>query len=280
MRPIILYRRPGYEDRDVEFVKELEAMNKHFLTVGSRMDVCSNELIIPRYSSLPYYKELEYDVNIIDSQLINSYRQHEYVADLNNYYWDLEGITPKTWMRPCDVPTNEEGSFVLKGKTNSKKFCWDTLMFAADRSKIMDVYCGLQEDSLIGCQDIYIRKFVPLYNYAISVRSLPISKEFRFFVAYKQILCGAFYWSSFAEWIKEQTGSVPSADEVPMEFLKEVIGRVGDKINAYVIDIAQTVEDEWIVVELNDFTMSGLCENEPEILYSRLKEVLMERDIY
>ena len=238
------------------------------------MEVSENELVICRYSCLPFYKELEYDVYLSGSELINPFKQHRYVADIKNWYCDLEDITPKTWFAPDDIPKNETGSFVLKGETNSKKFLWDSHMFASDRSKVMDVYCRLQDDGLVGSQDIYIRKYVPLFNYATSVHNLPISKEFRFFIAYGKVLTGAFYWSNFAEEIKEQIGNVPSADEVPKEFLQNVIDRVGDNANFYVVDIAQTAEGNWIIIELNDGQMSGLSENDPNILYRELKKVI------
>lgn len=257
MRSVILYRHPC----DISFDNELNVMQRYFYCTNSRMDIQFGDLVIPRYSSLPYYEEQERDINKVGAKMINSYRQHEYIADMNNYYWDIKDLTPKTWFKPSDIPFNEEGSFVLKGKTNSRKFLWDTHMFAENRNKVMDVYCKLQDDSLIGCQDIYIRKYVPLYNYAIGIGGLPISKEFRFFVAYKKILCGAFYWSSFSEEIVEKFGSVPCADIVPGDLIFEVIDRVGDNSNFYAIDVAQTVNGDWIVVELNCGTMSGIREN-------------------
>jgi hypothetical protein len=270
MRPVILYRDPC----DISFDQELETMRRYFYCTNSRVDIQKGDLVIPRYSSLPYYEEQERDINKAGAKLINSYRQHEYIADMNNYYWDIEDLTPKTWFRPYDVPINEKGAFVLKGKTNSKKFLWDTHMFAEDRNKVMEIYCKLQDDTLIGCQDIYIRKFIPLYNYAVGIRGLPISKEFRFFIAYKQILCGAFYWSNFAEDIAEKFGLVPCADVVPGKLIFDIIERVGDNSNFYTIDVAQTAEGEWIVIELNCGTMSGLSNNCPNILYYMLKEVI------
>ena len=43
------------------------------------------------------------------------------------------------------------------------------------------------------------------------------------------------------------------------------------------IDVAQTESGEWIVVELNDGQMSGLSENNPEVLYKNLTTVLRNK---
>jgi hypothetical protein len=105
------------------------------------------------------------------------------------------------------------------------------------------------------------------------IHGLPITKEFRFFVAYGEILSGGYYWSSHVEDLPE----VPSASEVPSSFLKEVISKIGHKANYYAVDIAQTEMGEWIVIELNDGQMSGLSENDPYVLYGNLRKVIDEK---
>jgi hypothetical protein len=56
-----------------------------------------------------------------------------------------------------------------------------------------------------------------------------------------------------------------------------VIDRVGDRANFYAVDVAQTVAGDWIVIELNDGQMSGLSENDPEILYCNLLETVQKQ---
>jgi hypothetical protein len=101
---------------------------------------------------LPFYKEFEDDIKYLGGNLINSYREHCYVADLQNWYYDLEEYTPKTWFRLDQLP--ETGPYVLKGKTNSKKHKWSTHMYAKNKEKAMNVYSLLSTDGYIGHQDI------------------------------------------------------------------------------------------------------------------------------
>ncbi len=251
---------------------EIRAAKNYFNCIESLMQVEEGDLVICRYSCLPFYKELQGDIDLAGGQMINTFKQHNYVADLRNWYQDLEPFTPQTWFRLEDVP-EREGPFVLKGKTYSKKHNWKTHMFAQNLEEAKEVYWRLCQDGLIGSEDIYIRKYVPLVRYAEGLNGLPITKEFRVFVLYGQVVCGAYYWTGYDEVI----GHTPSFDEVPMDFLAEVVRRVGSKINFYVVDVAQTEEGSWVVVELNDGQMSGLSENNPDTLYKEMKAILSKQ---
>ena len=106
MKPVVLFRHSLADQ------KEIEACSKHFKIIGQRGSVQPDQLVIARYSALPYYNEFERDIALHKSRLINAYSQHQYVADLRNWYYDLEGLTPKTWFQLHEVPKNE-GPFVL-----------------------------------------------------------------------------------------------------------------------------------------------------------------------
>jgi hypothetical protein len=268
MNPIILYRN------DTDWRAEEHAARKYFTCISRRMEVPENVLVIPRFSALPFFKELEDDVKYAKSSLINNLSQHQYIADLQNWYYDLKDFTPETWSDLSRIP--EEGPFVLKGETNSKKFLWNTHMFARNKREAIEVHSRLLQDSLLQYQKIYIRRFVPLEEVDVGFNGLPISKEYRFFVYKRKILSGAFYWSSHD--VKADH------NEVPREFLNDVIDKIqctelADPPNFYVIDVAKTKSGDWIVIELNDGTMSGLSNNDPDVLYRELKEALDDQSL-
>lgn len=267
MRPTILYRRGMNPDEDDA---ELRAAREAGLRViHQRTDVLGDELVIARYSCLPFYKELEIDIQNREADLINTYRQHRFIADMREWCYVLDELTPKLYDRLQDLP--EKGPFVLKGETNSKKHQWDTHMFAADKRAAGEVYSRLQDDMLLAQQTICVRDYVPLKRLATGFNGLPITNEFRFFVLREEILCGAFYWASHVGDLE----SVPSADQVPRKFLNRVIKKIGDRASFYVVDVAQTETGEWIVIELNDGQMSGLSCNTAEALYGALSRVLL-----
>lgn len=65
-------------------------------------------------------------------------------------------------------------------------------------------------------------------------------------------------------------------NEVPKEFIQEVIEKIGDEVPFYVVDVAKTDEGNWIVIELNDGQMSGLSANPPKIFYKNLYQIIFE----
>ena len=260
MIPCILFRySQGFEE-------ELRIAKKHFVVKEQRTTIHANSLVIPRYSVLPYYKELQNDLEIMHSKLLNDFTEHLFVANLSWWYPILEKLTPRTWFQLHEIP--DKGPFVLKGSTNSKKFEWNTHMYAETKKDAIQVHGRLMRDGLIGSQDIVIREYVPLKKLTQGFQGLPISEEYRFFILDGEILAGGFYWSSHTEDLPEK----PDVSEVPSSFLQKVMKAIGDRIRFYVIDVARTASGEWIVIELNDAQMSGLSDVDPEVLYSNLKK--------
>lgn len=274
MTPVVLFRG-GYDDP-----KEPDAITRYFPMVTYRAAVPKGSLVVCRYSALPFYRELCQDLEYGGSTPINSLKQHRYLADLGNWYRDLEGITPCTWAHLDAVPA-EEYPIVLKGETNSAKWQWRHKMLAHDRAAAIEIRSRLQEDSMIGSQSIYARKLValrrinPVNDPCAWTSGPPRSREVRFFVCDGTVLCGASYWPSC-----ECEGDYPDPSEVPTSFLQDVIDRVGANARFYVIDVAQTEAGHWIVIELNDGQMSGLSDIHPDTLYQALHRVLQPDDGY
>jgi len=246
MKPVILYRGDSFEQ------EELEIASKYFYCTNRRPNIKENNLVIGRYSLWPFYSEQEKDIEYVGAKLINSSHQYRYIADLKNYVFDLKELTPRTWDNLQDLPNNI--SFVLKGETNSRKSNWKQDMFAVDKKAAIEVHGRLSNDSLIGYQNIYIREYVPLVKYMDGINGMPVTKEFRFFVAYGKVLCGDYYWQNYIDDLPNK----PDMNEVPQSFLQEVIHRVGNNSNFYVIDVGQKISGEWIVIELNDGQQAGI----------------------
>lgn len=261
--PIILYRKADMEP------DELEAAERYFPVTSQRTTIPQHALVIGRYSVLPFYRELERDVLNLGGRLINSARQHEWIADLRNWTEDLADLTPQTWYRMSDVPRNA-GPFVLKGMTNSRKDRWRTHMYAESWEEMTQVHYRLSDDALISSQGIAIRKYVPLKTYMTGLNGQPITQEFRVFAAYGQHLTTAYYWSSHIDELKERGIRIVNP---PVSFITSVIKRIGDKANFYAVDVAQTEAGGWIVIEVNDGQMSGLSETDPDELYRALRTV-------
>ncbi len=267
--PVVLMR-PGLAEEE-----ELQVARKYLPVYENRGKVPDNSLVIGRYSVLPYYRELEEDLKVGGSKLINTFNQHNYVADMKQWYADLKDFTPRTFFSLSAFKASQpQGSYVLKGQTNSKKQQWNTHMFAATPADVDDVHRNLCDDGLIGDQEIYIREYVPLRNFGEGIRGLPISEEYRFFVLDGHIVGSGWYWSQFPE-VREENHLGPWL--VDQTFLRDAIDAVGHAIRFFVIDIARKADGGWMVVELNDGCMSGLSEVDPTVLYSNLQQRLAKQ---
>jgi hypothetical protein len=237
---------------------------------------CYDALVIGRYSVLPWYEELDKDLAHQGSRLINSTAVHNYIAEMRWYPSLGPNLTPETWRFGLDSVPDDCFPVVLKGETNSKKHLWDTHMYAETKADAVQVMLRLFDDSLIHSQKVVVRRYVPLKTFMTGLRGLPITEEYRFFVAYGKVLAGGFYWSSHVDDLPE----VPKASNVPKEFLDEVIDALSPvlKYSFYVVDVARKEDGGWMVVEVNDGQMSGLSEVDPDELYINLRTVVQENN--
>ena len=262
-RTVILFRETLAE------AAELAIARKFFPVIRDRERAAQGDLIVGRYSVLPYYDELARGLTLSRATLINSYREHRYVADIRQWYPDFEDVTPKTWSRVEDCPHDQPGAFVLKGSTNSRKHLWDTHMFARDRRSVWRVLDNLLNDPLVPEQGIVIRQYVPLRQLAEpGVHRLPVTNEWRVFYLNGMPLAQGYYWSE----ADLPAGSLPVPP--PPAFVKEVGQRLVGKCPFVIGDFGETAAGYWTLIELGDAQMGGLSCIPAESLYGALQRAL------
>jgi hypothetical protein len=265
--PIILFR----DDLDTENER---AIASDYLPITSyRSRIPPDSLVIGRYSVLPFYRELERELADSGSRLINSHTEHEWIADV--MAWGapggaLDGLTPRSWSEWGRLP---EGAYVVKGRTNSRKHQWNTRMFAPTKADIPEIASHLLDDALLIEQGIVVREYIPLRKLGEGLNGLPISNEWRtFWIRTDQgvaLLGRGFYWGSHAELLP--LASYPMA---AAELAREAAVRVVPHAAFFVLDVAETADGRWIVIEVNDGQMSGLSMVEADVLYDSLAAVL------
>jgi hypothetical protein len=247
------------------------ALASRFFPVQESVVGLQGRTVIGRYSVLPNYSEVARDLDLQGSKLINSLLEHQYIANFD-YYFDLveaaPGITPKTYFRLQDVP-KEGGQFIVKGRTNSRKHQWNELMFAKDYAAAAQIYCALNNDPVLSEQGLIVRDYVPLKTLELGVTGLPITNEWRFFYFGETCLAVGYYWA-IASSIPD-IKLLPDEAYVVAQMAASIIAR---NVNFFVVDVAETADGQWIVIECNDGQQSGLCTVDAEVLYSNLKVVL------
>lgn len=254
-QPIILFRGDFGDDARAE----LTLAQAHMPVTESRVGL-DERLVIGRYSVLPFYQELERDLEAQGSTLANTTRQHRFVADFH-WYDVLKDLTPRTWFDLVSLP-KDGGPFVVKGLTNSRKFEWKQRMFAPTYADVLRITTELGQDGLIGPQGLVYREFVPLKVLEVGLNDLPFANEWRFFFWGTDLLAHGFYWTA--------TEKRAPISDLGIWTAKEAAKRIAPHVNFFVVDVAETADGRWIVIEVNDGQMSGLSDCDADELYENL----------
>jgi hypothetical protein len=226
-----------------------------------RSIIPKNSLVIGRYSVLPFFKELEKELSLKGSSLINSFVEHRYIADIRNWYEDIREYTPETHFQWGHL---QKGPWVVKGLTNSRKFKWNTHMFAKNREDLLKVVSRLLGDSLIGNQGLCVRQYIPLKTFEVGINGIRFTNEWRCFFLGNNLIAKGYYWSCY-------DGERPKdINTKGYALLKKVAPIISQRTNFFVLDIAEAESGEWIVIEINDGQMSGLSTIDAHEFYSSL----------
>lgn len=243
-----------------------------------RTSINEGDLVMGRYSVLPWFKDLENELRYNGASLINSYTDHCYIAEMQ-WYEDIRHLTPATHtnMGWANVPDAPHG-WVVKGATNSRKQKWSTHMRAPTREKLKDVMNLLYDDPLLGEQGLVIREYVPLRTYEIGVRGMPMTNEWRCFFDGTDLLGAGYYWSQAEH--AGQRGVIP---EEALAVAQEAANILAEHVRFFVVDVGEVVKapygqsghdehDYWTVIEVNSGQMAGLSMIDPHDFYTRIKE--------
>ena len=266
MNPIILFR-PGADNFEEHY-----KCSKYFSTVTQRSELPRDSIVIGRYSVLPYYKELYVDCLNIHARLINTPKQHSWIANFD-WYNDILNYcipTPQSF-DDSNFYAAPNKAYVIKGRTNSRKHWWNKQMFAPTKKEASIIASDLMTDALIGPQGIIYRRYIPLKKLSEGLNGLPFTNEWRFFYLGENLIDYGYYWSN---------GDCSDKASIPDDVICMVndwASLVSRHVNFFVLDVAESQYDGWILIEINDAQMSGLSEIPIDHFYENLKRVIDDK---
>jgi hypothetical protein len=245
---------------------ELEYATRHFRVEESRV-LCRDAVVVGRYSVEPMYHEVERDLHLLGSRLINTTEQHRWITSFG-YYQELRDFTPETWDETNIHECRHRGPFVVKGKTSSKKWQWKSHMFAKTKAAAMKLGERLKEDAEIAKQGLVYRAFVPLKTFGLGHEDMPFTNEWRFYFLGERRLSQAFYWS-VSDYSNE--ASITSEAIALADHIAAIAARF---VTFFALDLAQTQDGEWILIELNDGQTAVPGEHNLDELYGNLRHAI------
>jgi hypothetical protein len=203
-------------------------------------------------------------------KLINSKEEHQLVSLLPNWYERIKDLTPKSFVFDT-LPNADliEQHFLypifIKGERQTNKHKKE-LCIAENKSDLERIVTDWNNDPILHWQKLIVREFVRLQPIETNQpNQLQKSLEVRVFVYFGNILSIGQYWES------ENKIQLNTTDENIIQELSEVIySRI--PVPFMVIDFGKTIENDWIVIELNDAQESGYALNSKIKLWNNLLE--------
>jgi hypothetical protein len=254
MEPVLLVRPETMGKYELEFAR------RHFRVEESRV-LCRDCLVIGRYSVEPMYQELDRDLHLLGSRLINTTDQHRWITSFDYY----REFTPETWDETNIHDCQHRGPFVVKGKTSSKKWQWKSHMFAKTKAAALKLGERLKEDAEIAKQGLVYRAFVPLKKFGLGHEDMPFTNEWRFYYLSERRLSHAFYWS-----VSDHSSQASITSEA-IALADRIAAIAARFVTFFVLDLAETEDGDWILIEVNDGQTAVPGEHDLDELYGNLR---------
>lgn len=208
-------------------------------------------------------------------ELINSPSQHALIDDLRQWYPVIKELTPfSLWFdhEPIVEKIADEIGFpvFVKGARQTSAH-QKKLAIANDQDSLQELLLLAKTDPMLATQPLVFRKYIPLRPLPGNSQSpderLPGSREFRTFWYHTHCLGIGRYWHLDPAYSLEP-------HELPI--VENTAKKAALRLNApfVVIDVAQTLEGDWIVIECNDAQESGYAGISPIHLWSTLLDTL------
>jgi ATP-grasp domain, R2K clade family 3 len=227
---------------------------------------------IGRFGVMTNYAELYERLAAEGILLIHTPAQYRIASELPQWYPLLDGLTPYSeWFaEPPDAAQLERKfgfPFFLKGsrQTSRHRAALSIIHSTAEYNRAIGLY---RTDPILHWQELVCRKFFPLRAVpAAATEKIPPSFEFRTFWWRGQFVGAGQYWATDYDWTRtEEIAALNIARTAAARLILPFVA----------IDVAQTIDGEWIVIECNDAQESGYGAVSPFGLWQNMLRIERE----
>jgi hypothetical protein len=208
-------------------------------------------------------------------QLIHSPQQHDLASELTEWYPRLQGLTPRSVWFDQPPSSNEitehfDWPVFLKGsrQTSRHRAELSIIRSAASYNQAIALYTA---DPILRWQPLVCREYVSLRPVNGSTGDkVPAAFEFRTFWWNGRCVGAGPYWAEFASygWTKlEEVAALSVAGEAARRM----------DLPFLVVDVAQTADGRWLVIECNDGQESGYAGISPLGLWQSVIDIERQR---
>ena len=153
----------------------------------------------------------------------------------------------------------------LKGTIQSlKKFGWKNCV-ANSEQELEAIFNKLKSENDFSLGKIIIRKFANLKHHELGGNGIPKAHEYRFFVLNDEIVDYSYYWNG-ANPFNLSNAELKQLKETVVEIAKQV------KVPFISVDVGETEEDGWKVIEIGDGQFSDIRNISPLKMWNYINE--------
>jgi hypothetical protein len=225
---------------------------------------------VGRFGVLTSYPDLYAQLLTDGVQLIHTPEQYLLANELPRWYPLLADLTPRSlWFATPPSVAEIEQHFAwpifLKGSRQTRRHK-AALSIVPSPEAYEQVAAIYQSDPVLRQQQMVCREFVPLRPVSATPTDvIPPAFEFRTFWWYGELVGAGPYWSAFAPytWTPREERAALAVAHVAAQRLN---------LPFVVLDVAQTVTGNWIVIECNDAQESSYAGVSPFALWGQIVE--------
>ena len=231
---------------------------------------------ISRLGATSDYPSRFQDLCTAGTTLVHTPEQYRLTSELPAWYPLLEDLTPRSAWFDEPPPVSEiENRFdwpvFLKGERQTSRH-QRHLSIIEHAEQYASVTAAWRRDPILAWQRVVCREFVPLrrVDAVENTYMMPRSFEFRSFWWHGHCVGYGRYW----------TAETYQATHVERDAMLAVAGEAASRLGVafLVVDVAQTVEGQWIVIEVNDGQDAGYAGVPRRAMWQRIIDLIGTTD--
>lgn len=192
-------------------------------------------------------------------RLLNTPEEYQNAQEFDRAYANLQELTPTSIIiadiAECAEAVRQLGLPVfVKGAIQSRKASGWKACVAETSEELVRLCVPLFASDTRSRGRVVVRKLVRLRHHRISGEGFPFGREYRVFLHRQQVLGFGYYWEGDDPLKPLQ----PAEQTAVLTLALEAARRVGTPF--VTVDIGQTEEGHWIVIETGDAQFSGTCQ--------------------
>lgn len=231
---------------------------------------------VGRFGVTTNYRELYLKLKSVGISLIHTPEQYHLCSELTEWYPKLSDLTPRSvWF--STLPSVSEVKYLfdwpifVKGSRQTSRHSAELSIIHSPKQfeRMLEVY---QNNPILHWQPLVCREYVNLRSVPGKTgEKIPPAFEFRTFWWYGVCVGAGPYWAAYSnyQWTRVEEYEALSVAQTAAERLK---------VPFLVVDIAQTIDGQWIVIECNDGQESGYTGIAPISLWQTIVDIEKSRN--